>query len=1221
MIEKITGFLIKNKFLAYLAIVLIILFGTITSPFDLGFGFLPQKAIAVDAIPNIGENQQIIYTTWEGQSPRDIEDQITYPLTSNLLGMAGVKSIRSNSMYGFSSVYIIFEDDIGFYWSRSRVLEKLNSLPRDLLPENVQPKLGPDATALGQLYWYTLEGRDKNGKVTGGWDLAELRSIQDFYVKNALVATQGVAEVASIGGFVKEYQIDVNPELLKQYGISLRQVVDAVKASNRDVGAQTLEINRAEYFVRGLGYITSVEDIESTSIVSNNFTSITIGDIAKVSLGPATRRGILDKGGAEVVGGVVTARYGTNPMEVLQNLQDQIAIISTGLPKKELNDGRISQLTIVPFYDRSKLIKETLNTLEDALLFEILIAILVVVVMLRNFRISILVSGLMPLAVLTVFITMKLFNVEANIVALSGIAIAIGTMVDMGIVLTESIVRHQKDAPNNNLETNIKKASKEVSGAIFTAGLTTIVSFVPVFALTGAEGKLFSPLAFTKTVALFASIGIALFAIPPIAASLLRKKLPWGNAIPWIVVLLGFVSSFFGTYLGLLLIFFGVVELLHQYEKIALQTRKRTVLIGTLTVILMLLTIYWRPLGIGNNLFANGLFIAFLVILVLAPFWYFINNYERILRWVLNNKGLSLSVPIVLLVLGISIMLFSQKEFMPTLDEGEFLLMPTSLPHSGISENNEILKKLDMAVMTIPEIEYVVGKAGRVESALDPAPLSMYENLISYKPEYILDDDGRPERFETDVNGNFITKSGAAIPSGTRVNKIDLVANGYGDYYRNWRPHIKGPEDIWNEIVKVTKLPGVTSAPQLQPIETRLVMLQTGMRSNLGVKVKGLDLESVEAFALILEKELKLLEGVIPESVFADRMVGKPYLLLDIDRAKIARYGLQIDDIQETLEIAVGGKVLSHTSEGRERYGVRIRYPRELRATPEDFKSIYITLPNGNSIPISEFVEVKYEQGPQSIKSEDGFLVSYVIFDKTDDISEVSIVQKAQKAIASKLASGEITVPSGVNYEFSGTFEHHLRSQKTLAFVIPLVLVIIFLLLYLQFRSVSIAFMVFSGVAVAFAGGFIMIWLYGQPWFMDFNLGSKNIRDLFQMGTVNLSVAVWVGFIALFGIATDDGVIMATYLKQSFNKLSANDVPTIHEAIVQAGKKRIRPCLMTTATTILALLPILTSSGKGSSIMVPMAIPAFGGMLVALITLFVVPLLFCWQKEILLKKQ
>ena len=447
MLNRIIEFLVYNKPATIFLALLVVVLGLVFSPFNTGINEAFQSSISIDAIPNIGENQQIVYTEWQGQSPQDIEDQITYPLTSSLLGITGVKSVRSNSMFGFSSVYVIFEDDIDFYWSRSRILEKLNSLPRNLLPPEVQPKLGPDATGLGQIFWYTLEGRDESGAVTGGWNLQELRSIQDFYVKNALASTKGVAEVASIGGFVKEYQIDLKPELLKQYGISLTQVVKAVKASNRDIGAQTIEINRAEYFVRGLGYIKTLADIENTAVVSNDLTPIYIKDIANVNLGPAVRRGILDKGGAEVVGGVVTAGYEANPLEVSRQIKNQIVQISNGLPTKELKDGRISQLTIVPFYDRSVLIKESLLTLGDALLFEILITILIVILMLRNLKVSLLISGLMPLAVLFVFIAMKFFKVEANIVALSGIAIAIGTIVDMGIILMENFVRHQKESP------------------------------------------------------------------------------------------------------------------------------------------------------------------------------------------------------------------------------------------------------------------------------------------------------------------------------------------------------------------------------------------------------------------------------------------------------------------------------------------------------------------------------------------------------------------------------------------------------------------------------------------------------------------------------------------------------------------------------------------------------------------------------------------------------
>ena len=521
MLNKSIKFLIENKLVAVLLLVLFVAWGVVNAPFEWNTGSLPRNPVAVDAIPDIGENQQIVFTKWDGRSPQDIEDQITYPLTTSLLGIPGVKTIRSSSMFGFSSIYIIFEEDIEFYWSRSRILEKLNSLPAGLLPDGVNPALGPDATGLGQIYWYTLEGRDENGNVTGGWDLQELRSIQDFYVKYALSSASGVSEVASIGGYVLEYQVDVNPELMKQYKIGLNEVVKAVKQSNKDVGAQTLEINQAEYLIRGLGYVKSIADLENAVVTSENFTSIRLKDIAKVSHGPATRRGLLDKEGAEVVGGVVVARYGANPMAVINNVKEKINELSSGLPSKTLSDGRTSQLTIVPFYDRTELIQETLGTLDEALTLEILITIFVIIIMVFNLRASVLISGLLPVAVLMVFISMKLFNVDANIVALSGIAIAIGTMVDVGVILTENVLRHiDENKENLPMNTVVYNATAEVSGAILTAVLTTIISFIPVFTMIGAEGKLFRPLAFTKTAALTASLIVALFLIPPFAAYL-----------------------------------------------------------------------------------------------------------------------------------------------------------------------------------------------------------------------------------------------------------------------------------------------------------------------------------------------------------------------------------------------------------------------------------------------------------------------------------------------------------------------------------------------------------------------------------------------------------------------------------------------------------------------------------------------------------------------------
>lgn len=549
--------------------------------------------------------------------------------------------------------------------------------------------------------------------------------------------------------------------------------------------------------------------------------------------------------------------------------------------------------------------------------------------------------------------------------------------------------------------------------------------------------------------------------------------------------------------------------------------------------------------------------------------------------------------------------------------------MPTSMPHSGVQYNRKVVGQLDMLLTNIPEVELTVGKVGRVESALDPAPVSMFENVINYKSEYILNERGQRMRFKTDGRDRFLTLAGDTLDNASAleqgIEKSDLIPDARGLYFRNWRSHIQSPDDIWNEIVQVVRIPGVTSAPKLQPIETRLVMLQTGMRAPMGIKVYGPDLKTIENFGMQLEGILKEVPSVKAEAAFADRVIGKPYLHLNINREAISRYGLNVADVQQTIETAIGGMTLTTTVEGRERFPVRVRYPRELRQDPESLGKILVPTPVGTQIPLAQLVDFGYLQGPQMIKSEETFLVSYVLFDKREGFAEVDVVNDAQAAIQERIASGDLVVPPGVSYKFSGNYENQLRAEKRLSLIVPLVLAIIFLILYFQFRSVTTALMIFSGVAMAFSGGFLMLWLYGQSWFVDFSLFGTNLRELFQMGTVNLSVAVWVGFIALFGLATDDGVVMGTYLDQSFKRNTTRSLKEVRAAVVEAGQRRIKPAIMTSATTIIALLPVLTSTGRGSDIMVPMAIPAFGGMLVASITYFIVPVLYSMREERKLK--
>ena len=1267
MFNKLIKYFLYNRLVTILLLLFLIGWGLVTTPFDWDTGFLPKDSVPVDAIPDIGENQQIVFTDWPGRSPQDIEDQITYPMTSTLLGISGVKSIRSTSMFGFSTIYIIFEEDVEFYWSRTRVLEKLNSLPTDLLPDGVQPTLGPDATGLGQVYWYTLEGRDPEGNVTGGWDLNELRSIQDYYVKLGLSGTSGVSEVASVGGYVQEYQIDVNPDALKAYNIGIDQVMMAVKNSNRDIGAKTMEINKVEYLVRGLGYIKSIEDIENSVVLANNNTPVFVKDLGTVTLGPAERRGILDKGGAEVVGGVVVARYGSNPLQVIKNTKEKIKEISTGLPQKTLADGTISKLTIVPFYDRTQLIGETIGTLENALSHEILISIIVIIVLVLNLRASILISSLLPIAVLVTFIAMRYFGVDANVVALSGIAISIGVMVDVGIIFVENIIRHLEmkknaGARDNRLLQIIHKATLEVAPAVTTALATTIVSFLPVFFMEHAEGKLFRPLAFTKTFALGAAFIIGIFILPMIAYFFFNIKLQkekTKNIWNIILIILGlFLAVYFSFWLPLALVVIGALRLFeHKNPEFLGKHSTLITVIVILAVTLFFLAEEWVPLGHQTSVFSNYIFVIVLLAITLFILMGIVKFYERILSWCLLNKGKFLLLPFVTIFLGVLIWLgfpkvfgFAAtgsdkvgwnirstsvwsglahtfpgvgKEFMPSLNEGSFLLMPTAMPHVGVEASKNTLQQLDIAIADIPEVEMSVGKLGRIESALDPAPISMFENIINYRSEFILNENGRPVAFKVNKENEFILRSGDTVSNEAALNRKtrrnDLIEDEDGEYYRNWRSHIKNPDDIWDEIVKRTNIPGVTSAPKLQPIETRLVMLQTGMRAPMGIKVYGPDLQTIQEFGIELEELLKQVPSVKAEAVFADRTVGKPYLEIDIDRNAIARYGLSIEDVQQTLETAIGGMKITTTVEGRERYPVRVRYPRELRDDPESIKKILVPTKSGAQVPLGELAELKYTRGPQMIKSEDTFLVGYVLFDKRDGFAEVNVVDDAQNFLQDKIDAGTLKVPAGVSYKFSGNYENQVRAVKRLAIVIPISLILIFMLLYFQFKTIIASAIHFSGVFVAFAGGFIMIWLYGQTWFMDFAISGMNMRDLFQMHNINLSVAVWVGFIALFGIATDDGVLMGTYIHQVFERKQPKTVKAVRAAVMEAGLKRVRPAMMTTAVTIIALFPVLTSTGKGSDIMVPMAIPIVGGMIIQIMTIFVVPVLQAYWRESVVK--
>jgi Cu(I)/Ag(I) efflux system membrane protein CusA/SilA len=1223
--ERLVAWLVEYRFLAWTLGALVIFAGIAFAPFDLRVPGLARDPVPVDAIPDIGENQQIVFTEWPGRSARDVDDQVTYPLTTALLGLPGVRTIRSSSAVGFSSIYVIFEDDIDFYWARSRILEKLAALPPNLLPPGTAPALGPDATALGQVFWYTLEGRAPDGRVVGGFDLHELRSIQDWVVRYALQSVPGVAEVASIGGHVLEYQVDIDPDALRANDIDLDQVVAAVRSANLDIGARTLEINGVEYIIRGLGFLRSIADLERTVVAERDFATIRLGDIAHVGTGPRLRTGTLDDAGAPAVGGVVVARHLANPMEVITAVKLRMDELQASLPTRTLDDGTVAQVRIVPFYDRTELIGEVLDTLSTSLLREVLLTIIVVIVLLRSLRSAFLVSSMLPMGVLLTFVLMKQASVDANIMALGGIAIAIGTMVDIGIVFIESMDEGIARAPRDaNRVWVIARAGGEVAPAILTSVMTTMVGFLPVFGLTESELRLFAPLAWTKTFAMGGALFLGIAMLPGMAFVVLRphpeklqlQQIPAAARLRAIArsllrpahlrdyVLVGLGILLLDIHIGAaaLVVAMGLWRLLRPL--VAPRTERwftALELAAVAIAVTLLLSNRWSPLGPGAGELGNLLFVAVLLGGVLAIFILFEITYPRLLRWFLIHRWVFISMPVSMLVLALVIWLgFPRvfgwlpdsllqsgtgqalsrnfpglgREYMPPFDEGSFLVMPMTMSHASVGEVIAMLSATDAAIAAIPEVDRVVGKAGRAESALDPAPLAMIETLVTFRPEYRIEADGTP--------------------------------------VRQWRDHIRTPEDIWDEIAKAATYPGLSGAPVLMPISARMVMLQSGMRSALGIKVQGPDLGSIETFGLALAEILKEVEVLRPETVFAERVVGKPHLELEIDRDAIGRYGITIDAVQMILDIALGGAELTRTVEGRERYGVRVRYAREERDSVEAIGRILVPTPRGEQIPLSQLARVVYTRGPEMIRAEDTFTTSFVLFDRDADVPEVDAVEKARAHIETRIADGTLKIPTGVSWRFAGTWENHVRSEERLRVLIPIALLLIVSILYVQFKRISTTLLIFAGVAVAASGGFLLLWLYAQPWFLDFSIAGIAMRDLFQVDTVNLSVAVWIGFIALVGVATDDGVVMASLLDHRFRAEPPTDRETIIARTVEAGTRRVRACLMTTATTVLALLPVVTSHGRGSDVMMPMALPSLGGMTIELMTLFTVPVLYAW---------
>ncbi|WP_168565111.1 efflux RND transporter permease subunit [Crateriforma spongiae] len=1119
-------------------------------------GWISFKSIPIDAIPNIGENQVIVLTPWPGRSPKDIEDQVTYPLSVSLLAVPGAESVRGKSMFGYSFVQVTFKDEIDFYWARSRVSEQLGSAASQL-PDGVVPQLGPDATGLGQVYYYTLQPPEE------GMGLAELRSMQDFVVKYELQAVEGVSEVASIGGYVRQYQIEVDPDKLRFHNVSLDKLAMAIKGSNLDVGAKTVETTGMEFIVRSKGFLGSggdkdkaVEDIEDTVIMQRDGVPVRVRDIANVQIGPDFRRGALDYNGAEAVGGVVVMRYGENPRVVIDRVKAKIAAITPSL----------QGVTIHGVYDRSGLIDETMATLTHALRDEIIITAIIILLFLLHIRSSFVVAICLPAAVLMSFIAMRFVGVGANIMSLAGIAIAIGTMVDMAIIVSENIYQHLSDWESGSEEARIKQprtevvyeATVEVAPAVVTAVATTIVSFLPVFFLTGRDYKLFSPLAYTKTFAIAAAMIAAVTIVPALCRLMLRSSVRRKSTAMVAALslsgLLGAASHFlWGSRLA---------------ERFGLETWIVTTVAAVIGFVAgwQLLRERIRPIEeIPSSRFVRWI-------------------YAARLRYALNHKAVALSFPLMLLIIGVGAYVGMPTVLRPVekfanlfgadlndfpgyvdakhvftglqsddwiaLDEGSWFYMPTLYPAASFSQAMQVLQTQDVLIGQIPEVKDVLGKIGRVESALDPAPAAMVETYVMLKPE------------------------------------------------SEWREGVTA-RDVWDEINRVATLPGVTPASALQPIEGRVVMLQSGIKAPMAIRVYGNELDELADAAMNVSAELKKSPLINAGTVNPDIVLGKPYVEFTVDREAASRYGMSSSMVNQVIETALGGMNLIKTVEGRERYPVRLRYNRDLREQIDGLKRLPVVTHSGAVVPLEELATLETTWGPGAINSENGRLVAHVSFmtnGSKGDLESVSAIEEQLRAAQALPPSdtNRLSLPAGYSLEAVGSFRNQIEANRRLMWIIPMVICINLMLLYMEFRNLSISLAVFSGIPVAFAGGMIAVATMG----------------------VELNTAVWVGFIALFGLAVDDGVVMATYIHQLLKKRKVETVEDIRNTVYEAGLKRIRPCMMTTVTTLAALIPVLIATGRGADVARAMAIPVFGGMLAEPFTSFIVPTLYCGYLEL-----
>ena len=1024
MIEKIIEFSIKNKFLVILMTVFVII-----------AGIYAMLRTPLDAIPDLSDVQVIIFTEYPGQAPQVVEDQVTYPLTTAMLAVPFAKVVRGYSFFGFSFVYIIFEDGTDMYWARSRVLEYLNYVS-GRLPPGVTPSLGPDATGVGWVYEYILESNRH--------DLAQLRSIQDWFLRYELTSVPGVAEVASIGGFVKQYQVIVDPNKLLAFKISLQQVTTAIQRSNNDVGGRMVEMGETEFMVRGLGYIKSINDLKNIPLrVGQRGTPVLLRNVATIRIGPELRRGLADYNGTgEVVGGIIVMRYGENALKVIQGVKDKLEQLKAGLPEG---------VAIKTVYDRSALILRAVDNLKGTLIEESLIVALVCIIFLIHFRSALVAIFTLPVGVLISFIIMERQGINANVMSLAGIAIAIGAMVDAAIVMIENAHKHiEHDGGKKPHWDLILDAAKEVGPALFFALLIIAVSFLPVFTLEAQEGRLFRPLAFTKTYAMLGSAVLAITIVPVLMGYLIRGKIRPERKNP--------VNRF-------------LIWIYHPIIKLVLKAKVLVILLAV--AVLAVSYIPWNRIG---------------------------------------------------------------SEFMPPLNEGDLLYMPTTLPGISITKAKELLQQTDRIIASFPEVHHVFGKIGRAETATDPAPLSMIETTIMLKPE------------------------------------------------SEWRPGMT-MEKLVDELNNAIQFPGLTNAWTM-PIKTRVDMLSTGIKTPVGIKLMGDDLQVLSDLGETVEAVIRQVPNTL--SVYSERVTGGNYLDYRIRREDAARHGLTVGDVQDVIMTAIGGMNVTRTVEGLERYPVNVRYSSEFRDTPEKLRRILVPTPTGAQVPITQLADIRIVKGPPAIKSENARKNAWIYVDITG-IDVGTYVKMAQRAVREK-----IKLPAGYSLVWSGQYEYMVRAQQRLMIVVPMTLLIIFLLLYFNFKNVTEALIVMLSVPFSLTGGLWLIYLLGY----------------------NMSVAVGVGFIALAGVAAEIGVVLLIYLDQAYKKLKARHGENfnrehLHEAIEEGSALRVRPVIMTVVAIMAGLMPIMWSHGTGSQVMKRIAAPMVGGMVSAtILILIVVPAIY-----------